>query len=264
MASRASSRRRKDRKAKQELRRAKRASRQPGGRLALPEDRSAARRRGSGVPPIHQASISGLKGAILRATLKSQIGKKAINVGRQQFGRLPGVGRFFRGGRRPQVELLGPGGRSIATRPPTSIARRTAIGAGKVAIGGAAFEAGSTLFAQFAPRGEDVARRIRSGGGSRRGVPFSPGTVVPTDSITHTWVANGVPFAQLADGRVMVRRKNGTIKTFRRPRPIVLGRNPGVRDLVRADKKIDGLLKLVKKRFPARRTAAPRHSQQHN
>ena len=85
---------------------------------------------------------------------------------------------------------------------------------------------------------------------------------MPTDSITHTWVANGVPFAQLADGRVMVRRKNGTIKTFRRPRPIVLGRNPGVRTLARADKKIDALLKLVRKRFPAARRR--QHSQTHN
>ena len=83
---------------------------------------------------------------------------------------------------------------------------------------------------------------------------------MPTDSITHTWVANGVPFAQLADGRVMVRRKNGTIKIFRRPKPIVLGRNPTVRQLVRADKKIDKVLKLVRKRMPAARR---QHSKTH-
>jgi len=204
-----------------------------------------------------------------RAALRSTLGRRALNIARQRLSRVPGVGRLFAttraaraGGQVPLVY----GSRALA-RPTRSLAIRAAapiaVGAG---AGGVAFEAGRRIFDAI-PGGVDAVRRIR-GRGPKRGiqtVPFTPGGIVPTDSITHTWVANGVPFAQLADGRVMVRRKNGTIKTFRRPRPIVLGRNPGVRDLVRADKKIDALLKLVKKRFPARRTAAPRqHSQQHN
>jgi len=204
-----------------------------------------------------------------RAAISSAIGRRALTIARQKLSRVPGLGRAFRTTRRargPQVPLVF-GTRTPAVRSTRAIALR---GAAPVAVGagaaGLAFEAGRTIFDAI-PGGVDLARRIRGRVPSRgraQGVPFTPGGIVPTDSITHTWMANGVPFAQLADGRVMVRRKNGTIKTFRRPRPIVLGRNPGVRELVRADKKIDSLLKMVKKRFPARRTAAPRHSQQHN
>jgi len=206
-----------------------------------------------------------------RAAARSSLGRRLATIARQRISRLPGIGRFAGRTRRAtqQVPLVNFGSRAAAVRPSRSLAIRAAapiaIGAG---AGGVAFEAGRRIFDAI-PGGVDVARRIRGRlpsrrGGGTQGIPFSPGGIVPTDSITHTWVANGVPFAQLADGRVMVRRKNGTIKTFRRPRPIVLGRNPGVRDLVRADKKIEALLKMVKKRMPARRTAAPRHSQQHN
>jgi len=201
-----------------------------------------------------------------RTALKSQLGRRLLTIGRQKASRIPGIGRFARRTQRAQQPLVF-GTRQPAVRTTQALAVRAAVpiaaGAG---AGGLAFEAGRRFFDAI-PGGIDVVRRAAAGRGrrgSRQQIPFSPGGIVPTDSITHTWVANGVPFAQLADGRVMVRRKNGTIKTFRRPRPIVLGRNPGVRELVRADKKIDSLLKLVKKRFPARRTAAPRHSQQHN
>jgi len=200
----------------------------------------------------------------------SQLVRKGLTVARQRLSKVPGIGRAFGTTRRAREGLHygtriqrqgGPTTRQLALRSAVPVA----VGAGAA---GVAFEAGRTIFDAI-PGGVDMARRIRgSGGGTRRtrgqAVPFTPGGIVPTDSITHTWVANGVPFAQLADGRVMVRRKNGTIKTFRRPRPIVLGRNPGVRDLVRADKKIESLLKMVKKRMPARRYTAPRHSQQHN
>jgi len=209
--------------------------------------------------------------AVGKTVIRSALFRKGLTVARQRLARLPGIGRVLRTTRRargPQVPLVF-GTRAPAVRSTRAIALRSAapvaIGAGTA---GVAFEAGRTIFDAI-PGGVDLARRIRGRvpsrrGGRAQGVPFTPGGIVPTDSITHTWVANGVQFAQLADGRVMVRRKNGTIKTFRRPRPIVLGRNPGVRELVRADKKIDALLKMVKKRFPARRTAAPRHSQQHN
>jgi len=207
--------------------------------------------------------------AVGKAAVSSQIGRKILTVIRQRITKVPGIGRLAGRTRASRQVPLVFGTRTPAVQGTRSLAVRAAapiaIGAG---AGGVAFEAGRRIFDAI-PGGIDVARRIRGRLPSRRrggtqGIPFSPGGIVPTDSITHTWVANGVPFAQLADGRVMVRRKNGTIKTFRRPRPIVLGRNPGVRELVRADKKIDSLLKLVKKRFPARRTAAPRHSQQHN
>lgn len=205
-----------------------------------------------------------------RAALRSSLGRKLLTIARQRLSKIPGIGRFAGRTRRAQTAPTVFGTRAPAARSTRSLAVRTAapiaVGA---ATGGAAFEAGRRIFDAI-PGGIDVARRIRDRvparrGGRGQGIPFTPGGIVPTDSITHTWVANGVPFAQLADGRVMVRRKNGTIKTFRRPRPIVLGRNPGVRDIVRADKKIESLLKVMRKRLsPARRPKAPQHSQAHN
>lgn len=234
-------------------RRAKRARR----RLAGGDFRDRRRgSRGAGGIPIRAASLSGLKGVATRAFLKSRIGKSLATVARQQLSKLPGLGRLARRTRRARDPARGGGvtGRELALRQNRSIARRASVAAVKVAAGGAAFEAGSTIFSAIRG-GEDVARRFSGGARARRtGVPFTPGTVVPTDSITHTWVANGVPFAQLADGRVMVRKKNGVVKTFRRPKPIVLGRNPGIRDISRAYKKIDTLLKVMRKHFPAQKT----------
>jgi len=239
-----------------------RAGRKRDGRsaqeiVALSNVRRMARKR------IGEIGPGGGVRSIGRGLVKSPLGRKALTVARQQFARIPGIGRFAGSTRRARAA-------SVSLTPAVRSTRAVAVrAAAPVAIGagaaGLAFEAGRN-FPDIISGGIDVAKRIR-GGISRRSrgqaVPFTPGGIVPTDSITHTWVANGVPFAQLADGRVMVRRKNGTIKTFRRPRPIVLGRNPGVRDIVRADKKIDALLKVVRKRFPpARRN--PRHSQQHN
>jgi len=250
------------RRARSRLRRAEK----PRGRRR--EDRGDRRGR----PEVRTAVASGIGGAAIRAAaavLRSQIGKRALTIARQKISKVPVFGKLA--GRTQRARDTGlisaRTGREIAVRPTRSLAKKTAITGGKIAAGGLAFEAGSTLFAQFAPGGSEVARAIGGRRGTRqrtqaRGVPFQPGGIVPTDSITHTWVANGVPFAQLADGRVMVRRKNGTIKTFRRPRPIVLGRNPGVRDIVRADKKIDALLKVVRKRFPAARRK-PQHSVTH-
>ena len=223
--------------------------------------------RSGGRIPIRTASLSGLKGVLLKTALRSPIVRRAATVARQRISRIPGIGRFAGRTRRARPSgLVTPTGRALAVRPTRSIARRVAVTGAKVAAGGAAFEAGSTLFSNIRG-GQDVVRRFAGRGGrpSSRGrrVPFTPGTVVPTDSITHSWVANGVPFAQLADGRVMVQRKNGTIKTFRRPRPIVLGRNPGIRDISRAYKKIDTLLKVMRKHFPAAKTRTQQHSKTH-
>lgn len=201
--------------------------------------------------------------SVARGALRSQLGRRLLTIARQRFSRIPVIGRFAATTRRARGLNVSPVPTStaMARRFPT---RTALVTGGSIAAGGAAFEAGRTIFDAI-PQGVEMVKRFRGGrrgtGGRQQNIPFTPGGIVPTDSITHTWVANGVQFAQLADGRVMVRRKNGTIKTFRRPRPIVLGRNPGVRDIVRADKKIDALLKLVRKRFPAARR---RHSQAHN
>jgi len=138
-------------------------------------------------------------------------------------------------------------------------------------VAGAAFEGVSKVFEQFGPeidleRGVELARHARRGFPKRgpQTMDFNVGQNIAPHQVVKTWVANGVQFAQLADGRVMVRKKNGTIKTFRRPKPIVLGRNPGVRDIVRADKKIEALLKVMRKRMPAaRRRSAPSRGAAH-
>ncbi|HIB67987.1 MAG TPA: hypothetical protein EYO33_23555 [Phycisphaerales bacterium] len=85
---------------------------------------------------------------------------------------------------------------------------------------------------------------------------FREGELIKPFEIVHTWWANNVPFARLADGRTVVRRKNGSLKIFRTPRNlIVLSSNPRVKDLVRADRRIDSIVKVVKKRLPSAKRA---------
>ncbi len=55
-------------------------------------------------------------------------------------------------------------------------------------------------------------------------------------------------FAQLLDGRIAVRRLNGSIKTYRPAKHIVLSRNPRLGAVVAADRKIETIMKRVKKR----------------
>jgi len=52
--------------------------------------------------------------------------------------------------------------------------------------------------------------------------PFTVGQVFMQNQIVKTWEANGVWFARQADGLNWVQRKNGTIKSFRNVKPIVL------------------------------------------
>lgn len=216
---------------------------------------------------IRAAAGSTIPGAVASAVVRSGLGRRVIQQAGAALRQTP-LSRFIG---RPASTLVGPAGQALALTKgrPGLVRQAVKIGGRALAVGGA-FEAGTQLFERFGPqieslqrglefvRGEQMARRGRAPAQrGLQGVGFQPGTIVPPDSITHSWVANGVPFAQLADGRVMVRRKNGTIKIFRRPKPIVLGRNPGVKDLVRADKKITALLKLVQKRLPpARRPKA--------
>lgn len=244
-----------------------------GSRLSRFRDKRRASRGGRGSErEISIASISGARGAVARfaarGIAKSRIGKRIATIARQRASRIPGLGRFFGRTQRAKTVFRTRPTRVIAARarpgravPRPSIRRQAARVAATGAGGAVAFEGASRVIDFFGtPGGKDLARQVGRGvsrRGRRQAIPFQAGGIVPTDMITHTWVANGVPFAQLADGRVMVRRKNGTIKTFRRPRPIVLGRNPGVRDIVRADKKIDALLKVVRKRLPAARRRSP-------
>jgi len=95
--------------------------------------------------------------------------------------------------------------------------------------------------------------------------PFTVGQVFMQNQIVKTWEANGVWFARQADGLNWVQRKNGTIKSFRNVRPIVLtssgASTPKIAE--RALKALYNQYKGMRKAFkpfdkPAPRRAAPR------
>ena len=95
--------------------------------------------------------------------------------------------------------------------------------------------------------------------------PFTVGQVFMQNQIVKTWEANGVWFARQADGLNWVQRKNGTIKSFRNVKPIVLtssgASTPKIAE--RALKALYNQYKGMRKAFkpfdkPAPRRAAPR------
>jgi len=77
--------------------------------------------------------------------------------------------------------------------------------------------------------------------------------------VVKRWSANGVPFAMLADGRIAVRRKNGTVKIYRPPKPIVIYGSGAtdIRALLRADGAVDRQIKKLSKVI-RRRNPSPR------
>lgn len=97
----------------------------------------------------------------------------------------------------------------------------------------------------------------------RRGgplAPIMPGETVPADQIVKVWTTNpavGYPrFGKLADGRGVVQKIDGSIKTFRFPKHIVVSRNPRIRSLSRAAKRLDKLTAgLMKAPAQAKRAA---------
>lgn len=71
----------------------------------------------------------------------------------------------------------------------------------------------------------------------------------PAYMVVKEWRAGEAQFYKLIDGRVAVySRKKGTWKVFRPQKHIVLSRNPKVNDLIRADRKIDVLMKALARR----------------
>jgi len=113
--------------------------------------------------------------------------------------------------------------------------------------------------AAVAGGGALVARAAFGGGGGRGGgggmVPFDPG------GVAYSWNTGTAEFHRLADGRIAVQRKNGTWKVYRPSKHIVVSRNPRVGTLIRADKRIDRLMRGLSRRMPQKRrrgtTAAP-------
>jgi len=78
-------------------------------------------------------------------------------------------------------------------------------------------------------------------------LPAVGGMLPPGTTIVKTWNTGTAQFARLADGRIAVQRKDGTIKVYRPPKHIVIPRNPRVGTLIRADKRLDRLVKGLRK-----------------
>jgi len=78
-------------------------------------------------------------------------------------------------------------------------------------------------------------------------LPAVGGMLPAGTTIVKTWHTGTAQFARLADGRIAVQRKDGTIKTYRPQKHIVIPRNPRVGTLIRADKRLERLTKGLRK-----------------
>ena len=94
-----------------------------------------------------------------------------------------------------------------------------------------------------------VATMQHGTGRSLQTLPGVGGMLPPGTTIVKTWHTGTAAFARLADGRMAVQRKDGTIKVWRPQKHIVIPRNPRVGTLIRADKRLQrlttGLRKVV-------------------
>ena len=94
--------------------------------------------------------------------------------------------------------------------------------------------------------------------GNRDMVPAGPGGLSPV-GVVGTWVANGVTFYRLVDGRLAVQNSKGRWKVWRPRRPIVLFSNgaSNLKDFIRADAALDRQAKRLRKALDRR---APRRT----
>jgi len=121
-------------------------------------------------------------------------------------------------------------------------AKRIAIGAG---VAGATAAAAS-IFNQLVPEG-GVQVGHRDAGRSIATLPGVGSPLPPRNIVVKTWTTGTANFARLLDGRIAVQKKDGTIKTYRPQKHIVIPRNPRVGTLIRADKRLKRLVKGLKK-----------------
>lgn len=78
-------------------------------------------------------------------------------------------------------------------------------------------------------------------------LPGVGGMLPPGTTIVKTWNTGTAQFARLADGRIAVQKKDGTIKVYRPQKHIVIPRNPRIGTLIRADKRLERLVKGLRK-----------------
>ena len=81
---------------------------------------------------------------------------------------------------------------------------------------------------------------------------------LPAGAIAKSWHTGTARFYMLTDGRIAVQRKNGTWKVYRPAKHIVVPRNPRIGTLIKADKRIDTMMKGLTRRLPANRRKTSR------
>ena len=119
----------------------------------------------------------------------------------------------------------------------------------KVVLIGLGVVAGTTL----------LIRRLTGGGGE-----MQPGGGPPGVQVVGSWVANGVRFYRLADGRLAVQNTRGRWKLWRPKKPIVLMPTgaTNLRTLLRADAVLNRqarkIANMLNRRAGTRRSARPR------
>jgi len=131
--------------------------------------------------------------------------------------------------------------RFVKTAGP-GIARGAARKGATIAAGAGA---GVLLDRAVTGRGQQMAHR---GAGKAMGqLPGVGGQLPSKDTVVKVWTTGTANFARLLDGRIAVQKKDGTIKTYRPQKHIVIPRNPRVRTLMRADKRLERLTKGLRK-----------------
>lgn len=145
---------------------------------------------------------------------------------------------------------------SLLTGVPRGAVQRTAGRLATFGAAGGAFELGSRALpggASF-PGGDNLGAITAFGGDDFGGGNLpQPGMNFGTTYITRTWTTNpetGFPFFMaLADGRIVVTRSDGSLKSYRPHKPIVFSKRPTVPQMVRAQRKLNRLRNQVKKEF---------------
>lgn len=110
---------------------------------------------------------------------------------------------------------------------------------------------------------DDVIGAIVPSGGDGIAIPMPGGGGLPQVQVVGSWVANGVVFYRLADGKLAVQNKKGRWKVWRPKRPIVLYADgaSNIKTMLRADRALDKqakqIAKMLNRRAPKTRKSPP-------
>jgi len=185
----------------------------------------------------------------------------------------PALGFIAIAGRALKLILGGGGGRltsSIWNSLPSLV--RSALTQVGIGVGALIAFNGDIPFITLPGQGGDV---VPFDAGSEGGV-MTPGPSVDIQiaspsplqgaQVVGSWVANGVTFYRLADGKLAVQNKKGRWKVWRPKKPIVLYADgaSNLKTMLRADKALNKQAKkiaaMLNRRAPRRRTATPSSS----